>query len=185
MNTEIRERDAQGAIVHIGTILAVCYSRELINNVGKSVHKEAQVTKWGIPGDHHYGETRYSSSAKKTLPNDRPITVAGADATRDACERLGIPNVPSGGLGENLLLDGAGDLSDLLPGDEIRVLSASTDEPSVVLHVSIQNPPCSNLMVYHKQMVKELYGKRGVVCTVSKEGPVRVGDKVEITRASV
>jgi MOSC domain-containing protein YiiM len=52
------------------------------------------------------------------------------------------------------------------------------------LQVRIQNDPCANLRVYHKQLVKELYGKRGVICTVLKEGPVQVGDRIEVIRKS-
>lgn len=182
MNTEIERQSALGATIHTGTVIAVCYSPDLIDSVGKAVHQQGEITRWGIPGDYHFGETRYSQSAKKTMPNDRPITVVGGEATREVCARLGVPNVPAGGLGENLLLEGAGDLGDLLPGDEIRVLHAESGEPSVVLQVRLQNEPCSNLMIYHKQMVKELYGKRGVICTVSKEGHVQAGDKVEIVR---
>jgi len=182
MNTEMEKPGAEVADTRTGTVIAVCYSPELIDGVGKSVQQEANITRLGIPGDRHYGETRYSQSTRKTIPNDRPITVVGAEATRDVCERLGIPNVPPGGLGENLLLDGAGDLSDLRAGDEIRVMTAGSTEPSVVLRVRLQNEPCSNLTIYHKQMVKELYGKRGVICTVLKEGHVQVGNKVEIVR---
>ena len=183
MSINIEEQDAKSAVIHTATIVAVCYSRELINGVGKELHDEGQITRLGIPGDHHYGETRYSSTARKTLPNDRPITVCGDEAARAACERLGIPPIPVGGLGENLHLTGAGDLGDLQEGDEIRVLSSS-GEPSAIVEVSKQNDPCSNLLIYHKQIVKELYGKRGVICTVLKEGPAHVGDKVEIVRKS-
>ncbi|HEX8599361.1 MAG TPA: MOSC domain-containing protein [Chloroflexia bacterium] len=158
-----------------GTVSAVCYSAELINGVGKEVHESAQVTRWGIPGDRHYGETRVSRG--RVVPNNRPVTVVGADGTRAACEKLGIPNIPPGGLGENILAEGLGDLSEVTGGDEIHVLD-ERGEPKVILGVRKQNDPCANLMLYHKQMVKELMGKRGVLCTVLLEGEVRVGDSL-------
>ena len=184
MTSGIKAQDTGAAILHTGTVVAVCYSAELINGVGKEVHTEGKITKWGIPGDCHYGETRTSSSTGQQIPNDRPVTVVGAEAARDACKKLGIPEVPIGGLGENLHIQGAGDLSDLREGDNLRFMPSGGDVPSVVLRVRLQNDPCSNLKLYHKLMVKELFGKRGVICTVTQEGHVRVGDKVVIVRSS-
>ena len=108
----------------MGKVIAIAYSQELIDNVGKETHDSAQVTRLGIPGDRHYGETRYSSSQRRRVPNDRPITICGAEATRAACEKLGVQSVPPGGMGENLLTEGLGDLSDLGAGDRLEILDA-------------------------------------------------------------
>ncbi len=174
MSTNTQETKGK-TTVRTGTVAAVCYSPELINGVGKEVRQSAHITRLGIHGDRHYGETRVSRG--HTVPNNRPITVVGDDGSRDACERLGIPNIPPGGLGENILCEGMGDLSEMGPGDEIHVLSES-GAPKVILFVREQNPPCSSLMIYHKQMPKELMGKRGVLCTVLQEGDVQTGDTV-------
>lgn len=178
MSTDIKEI-SDSTILGTGTVAAVCYSPELINGVGKEVHQSAHITRWGIPGDKHYGETRISRG--RPVANNRPITVVGADGTREACERLGMADIPVGGLGENILCEGLGDLSGMVPGDEIHVLSGA-GEPKVVLSVGAQNPPCANLMVYHKKMPKELMGKRGVFCTVLLEGEAQAGDKVAWVR---
>lgn len=168
--------------VRTGTIIALCYSPELINGVGKVQHNSAQVTKWGIPTDRHYGETRVNSR-RQTVPNNRPITVVGVEAVRAACANLGIEEIPPGGLGENFLVEGLGDLSDVQPGDRFEVVSLD-GEVKVVLDAWSQNPPCSSLSVYHKQLVKELYGKRGLLCTVAKEGTVELGDTFRLVRGS-
>jgi MOSC domain-containing protein YiiM len=181
MTTDIRENIEAQNTTRTGRIIAVCYSAELINGVGKEQHDEAQVTRWGIPGDRHYGETRISNSLKEPVPNDRAISVVGVEATRGAAERLGIEPIPYGGIGENFLVEGLGDLGELTSGDQVHFLSPD-GEPNVVLEVSRQNAPCSNVQVYHKLMVKELYGKRGILCTVLKEGTARVGDTVRIVR---
>jgi MOSC domain-containing protein YiiM len=171
----------QGAkrVLATGTVSAVCYSAELINGVGKEQHESAQVTKWGMPGDRHYGETRVSRG--RVVPNKRPITVVGADGLRAACAKLGISDIPAGGMGENILAEGLGDLAGMTAGDEIHVLD-ERGEPKVILHVWKQNDPCANLMIYHKQIVKELMGKRGVLCTVLLEGEARVGDTIAWVR---
>ncbi len=177
----IMEETTTDRHVRTGKIIAVAYSPELINNVGKDTHDSAEITRLGIPGDRHYGETRYSKSQRKTLPNDRPITILGVEATRNACEKLGIPPIPPGGLGENLLIDGLGDMSAMGDGDLVQVLDAE-GQPKVILRMSKQNDPCSNLRIYHKMMIKELMGKRGVICTVVQEGQVDVGDRVALIK---
>ncbi len=167
-----------------GTIIAVAYSPELIDGIRKEVHSSAEVQRWGIPGDRHYGETRYSSSQRKTLPNERPITVVAVEATRAACEAIGIPTgtVPPGGMGENFLTEGLGDLSDVAQGDQFHILDSSGG-PKVILRVEGQNPPCSSLQVYHKLMTKNMMHRRGLLCTVLKEGHVQVGDTITIVKA--
>lgn len=179
MSTDTEVRSEVGAAKRTGRVTAVCYSPELISGVGKEVHEEGEVTRLGIPGDKHYGETRYSSSARQVVPNNWPITVVGADATRDACAKLEVEPIPPGGLGENILVEGLGDLSELAEGDIMRIYGED-EEPSVELEVRKQNEPCASLRVYHRLMPKELVGKRGVICTVLKEGKVRVGDRAEM-----
>ena len=178
MTAQVQEEQPT-SLVRTGTVLSIAYSPELINNIGKQPQQEAEITRWGIPGDRHYGETRISKG--RVVPNNRPITVCGVEGGREACAALGVPDIPYGGLGENLLTEGLGDLGDAMPGDQIQVLDES-GQPKVILEVGSQNDPCSNTMIYHKQMVKQLYHKRGVLCTVLKEGHVRIGDPVALVR---
>jgi hypothetical protein len=180
MSTVIEESGAARAL-RTGTIISLAYSGELINNVGKQPRKSADITIWGIPGDRHYGETRYSASTHERVPNNRPITIFGVEASRAACEKLGVALIPPGGVGENLLTEGLGDLGDLDEGDRLQVLD-SEGEPKVVFEVRKQNEPCSNLQIYHRLMTKELMGRRGVICSVLKEGRVEVGDAVVLVK---
>src|SRR5438445_12498772 len=104
MSVDMKRVEAASVILRQEKVIAVCYSEELINGVGKEPHQSAQVTRWGIPGDRHYGETRTKSG--RIVPNNRPITIFGVEAVRTTCEQLGIPMVAPGGFGENLLLEG-------------------------------------------------------------------------------
>lgn len=168
-----------------GTIIAVAWSAELMNGIAKEQHDSAEVRQWGIPGDRHYGETRYSTSQRKTLPNNRTITVLAVEATRAACEAIGIPTdtIPPGGTGENFLTEGLGDLGDYSQGDEVLILDSERN-PKVILRIEGQNDPCVSLQVYHKLMTKNMMHRRGLLCTVLKEGTVNVGDTVTIIRTS-
>jgi hypothetical protein len=180
MSTLIEESGAARAL-RTGKVISLAYSSELINDVGKQPRESADITLWGIPGDRHYGETRYSPSRRRVVPNNRPITIFGVEAARAACEKLGAAPIPPGGVGENLLTEGLGDLGDLDEGDQLRVLDGE-GEPKVIFEVRKQNEPCSNLQVYHRLMTKELMGRRGVICSVLKEGRVDVGDTVVLAK---
>jgi hypothetical protein len=184
MSLDTAEATTGAQVTRTGTIIAIAYSAELIDNVKKEQHESAEITKWGIPGDRHYGETRYSSSKRMTLPNNRPITVLGVEATRAACEAIGIPTdtVPPGGMGENILTEGLGDLGDLKEGDRLQVLD-DQGEPKVMLHIEGQNDPCVNLQVYHRLMTKNMMYRRGLLCTVIMEGRIDVGDRISIVGA--
>jgi len=180
MSTVIEESDAARGL-RTGIVISLACSQELINNVGKQPRESADITVWGIPGDRHYGETRYSVSHHARVPNNRPITICGVEAARAACEKLGAAPIPPGGVGENLLTEGLGDLGDLDEGDLLQVLDRE-GEPKVVFEVRKQNEPCSNLQIYHRLMTKELMGRRGVICSVLKEGRVDVGDTVVLVK---
>src|SRR5947208_14285433 len=89
MSTMIEKTESPRG-VRTGKVIAIAYSAELIDNVGKETHDSAEITVLGIPSDRHYGEMRYSSSARKTVPNNRPITIFGVEASRAACAQLGV-----------------------------------------------------------------------------------------------
>jgi MOSC domain-containing protein YiiM len=162
--------------VRRGTVLAVCWSPTLDRGVGKAPREAGRITRWGIPGDRHHGE--FDSKRGAPAPNDRPITVVAAEAVRAACADLGLPELAPGSLGENLLVEGLGDLSDLVAGD--RLLVAPPDAAAgVELVVTEQNRPCKNLCAWHRDLPAALRGRRGVICVVHSEGEVKPGFRVE------
>ena len=121
-----------------------------------------------IEGDFHAGRGR------------RQVSVV-AKETFDALEaELGV-FVSPGGFGENLLVEGLGDLSDLQPAD-ILCFASGADilcfASGVELEITAQNEPCRNLMVHHPLAPKLAYGRRGVVATVRSGGLLKPGDAV-------
>jgi MOSC domain-containing protein YiiM len=162
-----------------GRVVAVCAGE---TSLAKRPLAEARVTRHGVPGDVHFGETYRTPNGP--VPNDRPITAIAAEAIRAACADLAIATVPTGGFGENLLVEGLGELRDLVAGDLLQVGGGDGREPSVVLEVSQQNAPCKRLCSWHPGMRDAMVGRRGVICTVRREGTVRPGDLVEVVRAT-
>jgi len=154
-------------------IVAVCMKAE--RGVPKIRQPEVTVGEFGIDGDFHSGPMRTRSDGE-VLPNTRHVTIVAKEVFDDLNRELGT-DIPPGGFGENILVEGMGDLADLKGGDLIRFSSG------VVLEVTGQNDPCKNLMVYNDLVPKKAYGRRGVLTMVKKTGKLRPGDGVSVDTA--
>ncbi len=157
-----------------GRVVAVCSSPN--GGVPKYRRVEIEIGPYGVVGDYHAGPVNRHKKHGDPEPNTRQITIVAQEVLDDVNEQLGIQLEP-GHLGENLTVVGLGDLSDLVPGDVLRVGTA-------VLEITAQNKPCSTVAVYHEQLVKELYGRRGVCAIVRQPGRVRPGDLVVLERGT-
>ena len=152
------------------TVVAVCLSDK--GGVPKYPQDSVTVGPHGIEGDYHAGPTRTNSDGE-TTPNHRQVTVVAAEAVEAAARELSV-EIPPGGLGENILVRGLGELGDIAPGR--RVVFGS----GVELEVTEQNNPCANLSIYHPQVPKKLYGRRGILAVVVKTGTLLPGDSVSV-----
>jgi MOSC domain-containing protein YiiM len=152
------------------SVVAVCLSEE--GGVPKYPQPSVNIGPDGVEGDYHAGPTR-KNGAGETVPNHRQVTVVAAEAVEAVGAELAV-DIPPGGLGENILVRGLGDLGELVPGQ--RIIFGS----GVELEVTEQNNPCANLSVYHPRTPKELYGRRGVLTIVANPGMLRPGDSVSI-----
>lgn len=151
-----------------GTVVAVCLS--LSGGVPKHPQDEVKIGAFGVEGDYHAGEFRTTSKGG-TEVSRRHVTVVAAEALEAVSEVIGV-QIPNGGVGENILVRGLGDLGDIEPGQRLQFSSG------VELEVTAQNNPCANLQVYHPQAPKHLYGRRGLLTVVLQTGVVRPGDTV-------
>lgn len=154
----------------LGTIVAVCMKAE--RGVPKIPQVAVTVGEYGIEGDFHAGPMRTRSNGE-VLPNTRHISIVAKEVFDDLNRELGT-DIPHGGFGENILVEGMGDLGGLKEGDLLRFSSG------VELEVTGQNDPCKNLMVYHDQIPKKSYGRRGVLAIVKTTGHLKPGDTVSI-----
>lgn len=157
-----------------GKIVAVCTSP--VRGVPKYQRPSVVVGPYGLVGDAHASRTRVSFKTGQTKFNDRHITLVAQEVLDRLNAELGL-NLKPGDLGENFTTVGLGDLSVVKDGTRIQLGS------NVVLRVTKQNDPCKNLLTYHPQLLKKVYGQRGLLCTVH-EGVgslVHPGDTVEIS----
>jgi len=151
-----------------GTVVAVCL--RAAGGVPKQVQPQINIGPHGVEGDYHSGEiTTHGSRAGE--PNFRQVSIVAEEAVQEAAENLGV-TIPQGGLGENILVRGLGDLGGVVPGQRLRFSSG------VELEVTAQNDPCKNLSVYHPKTPKQLYGRRGLLAVVKTAGALKPGDKV-------
>jgi len=150
----------------IGKIIAVCTSPN--SGVPKYPHTSGLIGQYGLIGDYHCRPMRQSFSKPGTeKPNtDRHITIVAKEVVDELNHELGI-NVPIGGLGENILVEGLGDLSYINGGNVcIGIGPTTVGDNNIILRFVEQNQPCHNLAPYHPHYVKKIYGRRGLLCAV-------------------
>lgn len=152
-----------------GRVVAVC--RNSAAGLLKLPQDEIHIGRYGVKGDYHAGRKRLSRRTGLMKRNDRQISIVAKEVLDDLHRRLGI-SIPHGGFGENILVEGIGDLSNLSEGDRIYF------DGGVIVEVTEQNEPCANLNVWHKRVLYEVMGRRGVVGVVKKGGTLRPGDRV-------
>ncbi len=153
-----------------GTVAAVCLRKE--KGVPKYPQSEVTIGEYGVEGDYHAGPMRTRSDGQ-VVPNTRHVTLVAKEVFDDLNRELDT-DIPAGGFGENILVEGLGDLSDINEGEIIRFSSG------VELEVTGQNDPCKNLMVYHNQVPKRAYGRRGLLAVVRSTGPLKPGDSITV-----
>lgn len=147
----------------IGKIVAVCTSP--MDGVPKYPQEEVIVAEYGFKGDYHNRKMRPSFSKPGTLkPNiDRHLSILSKEAIDSVCAELNI-QLEVGTLGENILTDGLGDLSDVRP--DTRILIGS----EVYLLVTGQNKPCKKVAGYHPHFNATIYSperqRRGLLAAV-------------------
>lgn len=159
-----------------GTVVAVCIAAP--GEVFKTpISGDVLVDQYGLRGDRHAGPTRMSSRQRVEVPNDRQVTLMAQEALDDLGRELDVTLEP-GDFGENVCVRGFGDLSDVAPGTQF------VTDRGVVFRVTGQNEPCSNLMKYHRLMVKASYGRRGLLAVVEAGAGLAIaaGDGIELRR---
>ena len=129
-----------------------------------------EIYKYGVRGDYHSGKTNFHAK-KNNL--DRQITIVAKETVDFINKNIGN-KISAGSLGENILIHGFGDLSNV---SNKHIMKIGTD---VVLKINGQNQPCSTLNSIDKRVLKLIIGKRGILATVESTGIIRKDDEVKI-----
>ena len=156
-----------------GTVVAVC-SRPT-GGVPKYPASEVSVGTHGIAGDFHASPINKHKKSGEEEPNTRHLTIVASESVAAVASELGI-QLPPGSLGENVLVEGMGDLAQIKAGDVLRLGA------KVSIKVTSQNRPCATLNVYHDNIIKSFLGRRGITAVVLKTGTIKPGDPVELSQ---
>ncbi|RED61768.1 MOSC domain-containing protein [Cohnella lupini] len=153
-----------------------------------------QVELGGIPGDRHFGILVPSDSRQTIYPrgtmiaNRRQLSIVSVEECREIAERMGVPEIKPEWLGANILVSGLDKLTALPLG--MRMLFPD----GTGLICEGENEPCLDPgkligKIYGREeiaskFVKAAYKRRGIVCSVEREGKIAKGDAVRIVKLS-
>ena len=148
----------------------VSVNSSIKGGIPKMPQDSIEIYKYGVRGDYHSGKTNFHAQ-KNNL--DRQITIVAKETVDFINKNIGN-KISAGSLGENILIHGFGDLSNV---SNKHIVKIGTD---VVLKINGQNQPCSTLNSIDKRVLKLIIGKRGLLATVESTGIIRKDDEVKI-----
>ena len=148
----------------------VSVNSSIKGGIPKMPQDSIEIYKYGVRGDYHSGKTNFHAK-KNNL--DRQITIVAKETVDFINKNIGN-KISAGSLGENILIHGFGDLSNV---SNKHIVKIGTD---VVLKINGQNQPCSTLNSIDKRVLKLIIGKRGLLATVESTGIIRKDDEVKI-----
>ena len=148
----------------------VSVNSSIKGGIPKMPQDSIEIYKYGVRGDYHSGKTNFHAK-KNNL--DRQITIVAKETVDFINKNIGN-KISAGSLGENILIHGFGDLSNV---SNKHIMKIGTD---VVLKINGQNQPCSTLNSIDKRVLKLIIGKRGLLATVESIGIIRKDDEVKI-----
>ena len=148
----------------------VSVNSSIKGGIPKMPQDSIEIYKYGVRGDYHSGKTNFHAK-KNNL--DRQITIVAKETVDFINKNIGN-KISAGSLGENILINGFGDLSNV---SNKHIMKIGTD---VVLKINGQNQPCSTLNSIDKRVLKLIIGKRGLLATVESTGIIRKDDEVKI-----
>lgn len=149
----------------------------------------------GVPGDRHYGLLRPADSRQKIysrgtmLANRRQISIVSVEECELIAEAMGLPLIKPEWLGANLLISGIDKLTELPVGTRLLFPGGTG------LICEGENLPCiapgkvieeaSGQAVLRSKFVPAARKRRGIVCSVEREGSIKAGDSVRVMTVKV
>ena len=143
----------------------------------------------GVSGEVHAGLTRPSCVRVQTqfvegteIRNVRQFSILSAEEMAQTAAEMGLERLEPEWVGASMIIEGIDDFSHVPPSS--RLMNA--DGTSLV--IDMQNRPCiwpGKEVEKEHQGVGKLYkpaakGRRGVTAWVECEGPLRVGDRLQL-----
>jgi len=181
-----------------GKVESVLIGRTFETHISTSVEQIDVLIREGIRGDKHSGRRladareqaflNFGLLKRTEIANHREFSAVSVEEMALIAEAMGIPDIPHGLLGENILIRGIPNLTMLPVGTMLFFKKGALIKPAVLI-ISGENTPCiapgeaiqSRFPEKAKLaplFVKSAFGKRGVVGSVYCSGAINVGDTV-------
>ncbi|PZD97483.1 MOSC domain-containing protein [Paenibacillus sambharensis] len=173
-------------IASIVSVMAASHKDYFVTTAAETIHVELG----GIPGDRHFGimvpaDVRQNWYPRGTMiANRRQISIVSAEECEEIASKMGLPEVRAEWLGANILVSGFEGLTGLPRGSRLLFPDGTG------LICEGENEPCTGpgLIIgeqYGRQelsrnFVKAAYKRRGIVCSVEREGTINRGDLFRI-----
>lgn len=182
-----------------GRVEATLLLNRFDTSMSTSVPRIHAIVKHGIKSDRHAGarslDVRERALLDFGLPkgieiaNHREVSLVSKEELAEVADLLALPSIPTGSLGENLVVSGIPRLSHLPIGTLLFFQKNEETKRTAVLVVWGENTPClapgevlQAQFLDHEQLasrfVKAAIGKRGIVASVYSTGFIHAGDTV-------
>lgn len=191
----------RSAMALSGRVEAVLVAATFGDHVSVPVKKIQVIRHHGVRGDNHAG-TRLADVREREMldfgipkgteiANHREFSAVSQEQLDEIAAAMGVPRVPHGCLGENLVVRGVPEFT-ALPSGTLLFFRKSPSQPrTAVLAVWRENTPClapgEAIQARHPGtpklaalFPKVAIGKRGVVGSVYCSGTIHVGDEVVV-----
>lgn len=182
-----------------GTVEAVLCAYTPYTHISTEVEKIKVFIREGVKGDNHSGK-RLADVREKDfiifglpkgaeIANHREFSAISVEEMTELAQQMDIPTIPSGYLGENLIISGIPNFT-MLPIGTKLFFKKSNQLRTAVLITSGENTPCTipgkAIKEYYKDVPQNLdklfaklaLGKRGVVGSIFSSGNIGKGDTI-------
>lgn len=187
----------------VGTVAAVLIADDPRSLRSRVVQKMSVVRGYGIKGDRHAGARLADVREKEFLTfglpkgmeiaNHREFSAVSDSELCDISHAMHVPkDIPYGCLGENLVISGIRDFTQLPSGSLLFFRKDAKSSPrTAVLAVWSENLPCVNpgeviqesfpeIKGLTRLFPKAAIGRRGVIGSIFASGVIHEGDQVVI-----
>ncbi len=183
----------------VGRVEQVLLARTQGDHISKPVEKIRFIQGHGIQHDYHYGPRlidvrdvvarRFGIQKGMEVFNTPQWSAISTEESEEIRKLMGIPSVPLGMLGENLVISGIDKFTQLPSGTLFFFLSQAKEIRPTILAVWAENVPCQivgdalqSLYPERKGMsssfIKSAKHRRGLVGFVMGSGFVKEGDSI-------
>jgi hypothetical protein len=181
-----------------GIVENVLIAHTVGSHISEEMEKIDVFIRHGIKHDNHSGNRSADVREKDFLlfgilkrteiANHREFSATSVEELSEIAKSMGIPNIPNGLLGENLIVSGIPNFTLLPIGTKLFFKRKGVVQPAVLI-VSGENTPCTipgkaiqnyfeSIPNLEKMFVRSAINKRGVVGSVFCSGVITKGDEV-------